>query len=169
MTHPTESTAQLVTTFDGEFPLSSATDTISHYEITVWLISTGEYDYTLELSNVTFTKDETGNCSQLDNVLLNTIIQEIADHAVEKGVSLGYPACNTTSYERPVRVFCESCGERSGSGCSTTFAACGTEWEHREYEVDCPGDGNLATITLDGGDYSDCSSHTNCEATYIEP
>lgn len=160
--HPTEAGAQYVATFTGEADILSTADVKSGYETTVWLVG-GNYDYVLRLSSLEFSG--TGTCIALNSVPLDDIVRDVTRAAVKKGVLLGYPGCSTSAFSATVRVWTEACGLRTGSGCGTTFAPCGTAWVYRGYDVDCPGTG-AAAIEEAGGTYSTCSGQ--CEGTHNE-
>ncbi|MCB0713125.1 MAG: hypothetical protein KDD67_12410 [Ignavibacteriae bacterium] len=160
--HPVEPTAQYVTTFTGTADILSATDVQSGYEVTVWLVN-GNYDFVLHLSSLTFSGS--GVCSTLNSVPLNEIARDVADAVVLKGVESGYPGCSTSSFTKPVRVWIEECGTRSGSGCSAEFSACGSSWIYRGYSIECPGTGGAGTIGKTGGTYSSCSGQ--CSSTHL--
>ena len=161
--HPAEPAAQYVTSFTGSADILSVTGANAGYEITVWLVN-GQYDYVLRLSSLTFANST--DCNAVNNVPLDEIVRDVSGAAVKQGVGSGYPSCSTTAFTHPVRVWVQACGTRSGTGCLTSFSACGTSWIYRSYTVDCPGTGEAATIECTGGTYSSCSGQ--CSPTHQE-
>ena len=164
--HPVDSLASVVDSFSATVELSGTVTTETDYEIIVWLLGNGEYDYQFMVDELTFSS--TDGCSGLASVSLSEIAGAVANDAIVVGVGLGYPMCDTMAFVEDVRIWTNACATRSGSGCSTSFSPCGNEWTYRRYEVDCSGDGNPDIYKV-SGQTGDCSGESGCESTYIEP
>lgn len=158
--HPTDPTA----TFIGSYPVQAVIGTVHSYNvILVWGLTNGGIDYVYDVQAITFSSE---NCSDINALTLDEIIEAGADAAIVEGVSRGYPLCLSTSFSKDVRIWTAACAERIGSGCNTAFEPCSTDdWSYRTYEVNCPGASN-PVITQKTGMTSNCLG--TCEATYPE-
>ena len=160
--HPTLPEAVLVASTSASIPAPSpALGADIDYEMTIWSIGGGNYDYVLDVRDIEFSGD---GCTGLPSVLLSEIVQAIGDDAIKAGVKAGYPGCGSTTFDKDVRIFVQSCASRSGSGCSTTFTPRGSSWSYLLYNVYCNGSED-ATITQETGQESDCSDQTGWEPT----
>lgn len=135
----------------------------THYEIIVWLLGSGEYDYQCDVGTLAFTGND--GCNGLNLVSLSDIADAVADDAIGRGVSLGYPSCGAPASGRRVRIWTNVCAMRFGTGCTTTFLPCGPGWSFRRYRVKCPGIG-VPDIVKEPGQAPDCPGLPGCEASY---
>ena len=160
--HPTDSGAEYVTTFEVTVDIIPAVAQ-AHNEVLVWLMPDSTYDYVLDIEAIEFT----GTCTGLDQVPLADIVEAGTDAAIVEGTDLGYMNCSASISEITIDIWAASCASRSGSGNTTSFSICTpVEWCTRVYEVECdgidPGD-----ITQGTGTYTECgSSSSSCEDAY---
>lgn len=161
--HPTDSEAEYVTTFEVTADIVAAVDAQSHHEIGVWLMPDSSYDYVLDIASIEFT----GACTGLDQVPLADIVEAGTDAAIVEGTDLGYVNCSVSVSEVTVDVWSASCASRSGSGSTTSFSICSpVEWCTRVYDVDCNG-ALPGSITQGTGTHTVCgSSSSSCEDAY---
>lgn len=158
--HPTNSSATLATTFEIDVPLTGALDIETHIEVTVWLIGSNDYDLVFSIPDLEFSGT---NCAGMSAVSLVSVVSDVVPDAVQQAVDLGYPACSSTAYSATMNVFTESCGDRSGTECETTWSACGSDWSYKKYDLVCAGDSSPLDVDLSTGSDSDCTSHSECE------
>lgn len=143
--HPTDPYAVYVTSVSAQTPVSAATNVDVEYILVIWLTSAGHYEYTVDVGSLTFSGT---TCYQLGSISLSDIMEDVADHAVVKAVSAGYPGCGSTYFNKPTKVWAVECATRTGTGCSTAFSACSeTDWAFQAYNIACPGNSNPATVT----------------------
>lgn len=131
-----------------------------HGEITVWLTSGGDIDYAVDIETMTYS----GTCSDITAATLHEIVEAVADEAIMEGVARDYPGCALIPFDRDVRIWSAACGDRSGTGCGTDFAACGATWAYRLYGVYCAGDLSPIITQKSGTGSTGCSG--TCEPSY---
>ena len=166
LAHPTEPAAQFVASFTVSVTLgtevsgSTTTNCQSHNEICVWLMPSGNLDYVIDITNMTFT----GNCGIVNTTPLSDILDIVSHAALEQGVIYGFPPCpDSTNSIDTIEVLTALCGDRSGNDSDTRFIPCDPTWCKRIYQVICTN--GISTITELPGAKPECPGGvgTPCE------
>lgn len=136
-THPDDPTAQYLGSFKIAI-VGTENGTTCSDQVIVWQLSSGRTDYVLDPNAISISAP----CTGIDGLSTSALFSMLAQAAVTQGVAAGFSLCPANCSDGSlVRVYFPACVNRTGSGCSTSFPPCGSNYSTRDYTVCCPTSG----------------------------